>query len=115
MIRRPSLKRPPGPPAPPHDWRWSPQPTRLPWGFLATTGPGEQSYVAGDGTLDGDGYECSRCGCVRLCTWLWRVDADGDEHRHWVALHGFDWASLAPMNAPSCDVLERPGEGSVAA
>lgn len=122
--RRP--KRPPGQAVLQHDWRWAPQPTRLPWGFLATTGPNEESYVAGNGTIDGSTYECTRCGCCRMFTYLARLDDDGHERREPVAMHGFDWESLAPMNAPSCEVWERPaveavddqgdqGEGSVAA
>lgn len=96
----------------------------MPWGYLAVTGPNEQSYVAGDTWVSGPSYECERCGCVRLFASFRIIDPE-DSLPRWeqVALHGFDWASLAPMNAPSCDVLERPvvgdvdelGEGSVAA
>lgn len=111
MIRRPSLKRPPGPPPPPHRWQRVYLAHRLPWGCLM---PGEESYVPAAYTVDGPTYECERCGCVRMFAWL-GVTRDGEQRVEQVALHGFDWESLAPMRAPSCDVLERPGEGSVAA
>lgn len=124
VARRPSRpQRPPGQVVLQHAWQWAPQPRRLPWGFLATTGPHEEAYVAGNGTLDGSAYECERCGCVRVFAWLEVTDREGEVRRESVALHGFDWESLAPMNAPSCEVWERPavepldelGEGSVAA
>lgn len=123
MRQPPRLKRPAGQAVLQHDWQWAPQPTRLPWGFLATTGPHEESYVPGDGTIDGSTYECTRCGCVRAYAYVEITDRQGDVRRESVAFHGFDWQSLAPMNAPTCEVWERPaaedlgelGEGSAAA
>lgn len=120
-MRQPSHpRRPPGQAVLRHDWQWAPQPVRLPWGFLAATGPHEESYVVGDGTIDGSTYECARCGCGRAYAWMDVADRQGDVRRESVAFHGFDWSSLAPMSAPSCEVWERPAvegvdEGSVAA
>jgi hypothetical protein len=96
------------PPAGKHHWFRVTLPHRLCWGWLVPTGPGEERYVRADRTVDGPTYECERCGCVRVFAWLDVVRGDDVPCVDQVALHGFDWDSLAPMRSIRCELLERP-------